>query len=309
MTSEELREFIALRYSLVEDSHHSLDVHPLPTPKGRAVLIAIEQDWDYKLNGVTYGFVGFRPARELRGAAGSTRWYVGKLAKLRQAHMGKKIPGDIIERNEDDWVPVLAVFDLESQHIFVRRDWRFGTPEQTARAIQAGLTEKVLAHYNHRVYVKGRTREAVFWEIVNNRQRVYSLELKLVSPNILDTNRTARDALEALSDLFDQDEIAIKLKNEAGSLEIPREPIRDYVDYIAQGEGSWKLTTEGDRGGKKTHSSSENFETFDLPVPVDETPSETQLELGRRGEFPISPHSDTRLIAEVYAAIKKMDKD
>ena len=121
--------------------------------------------------------------------------------------MGIKVPGDIVETEEDDWLPLLAIFDLKGQYIFVAKDWRFGTPEQTVRAIQGGLREPILAKYNHRVFVEGKTRGEDFWNVVRQHKRIYKLELRLISPNILETNLRAREALVALKNLFSQDQV------------------------------------------------------------------------------------------------------
>src|SRR3546814_10051544 len=87
-----------------------------------------------------------------------------------------------------------------------------------------------------------------------------------MSPNILETNQKARDALAKLNELFAQDAVSIVLENESGELSVPKNPVEDYVDYIAEGEGRWRVTTEGAHGGKKTHSSLEVVETIELPV-------------------------------------------
>jgi hypothetical protein len=155
---EENREFLVLRFSLVEEPQGTIAVDAIPSPKGAAVLAAINRDREYVMNGVRYSFVGFSEALPTNNFQfPPSRFFVGKVAKLRKAHMGKKIPGDIVETEEDDWFPVLTIIDIEDQHIFVRKDWRFGTPEQTMRAIQGGLREPVLTQYNHRVFVEGRT--------------------------------------------------------------------------------------------------------------------------------------------------------
>lgn len=197
---EEKKEFLVLRYSLVEEPQAAIGIDAIPSPKGAAILVSIKQDREFLLNGVRYSFVGFSEARATsQHRFPPSRFYVGKIAKLKQAHMGKKIPGDIIETQEDDWLPILTIFDVEGQYIFVRKDYRFGNPEQTMRAIQGGLREPVLGHYNHRVFVEGRTRKEHFWRVVSEHRKFYKLELKLISPNILDTNRNARDALAALT--------------------------------------------------------------------------------------------------------------
>ncbi|MBJ7312597.1 hypothetical protein ACFOLJ_01060 [Rugamonas sp. CCM 8940] len=303
---EEKKEFLVLRYSLVEEPQYAIDVKPIPSPKGAAILVSIEKDREFQLNGVRYSFVGFSEASET--AANQfppKRFYVGKMAKLKQAHMGKKIPGDIIETQEDDWLPILTVFDVEGQYIFVRKDYRFGTPEQTMRAIQGGLREPVMGYFNHRIFVEGRTRKEHFWRIVSDHKKFYKLELRLISPNILDTNMKAREALAALKLLFAQDQINITLNNESGELLVPTEPVTNYLEYIEEGEGSWAITTEGNHGGKKTYSSSDNIDTVEVSMPEEIVSQGRQLEL-ESGEL---VHGNQNTVAMMVAQLRaEVDK-
>ncbi|TVT69163.1 MAG: hypothetical protein FHP92_19500 [Denitromonas halophila] len=258
------------------------------------------------LNGVHYSFVGFSEARPSDNFPfPQSRFFVGKVAKLRKAHMGKKIPGDIVETEEDDWFPILTIFDIEGQYIFVRKDWRFGTPEQTMRAIQGGLREPVMAQYNHRVFVEGRTRKEHFWKVVSGHRRIYKLELRLISPNILETNLKAREALTALKDLFAQDQVDIVLNNESGDLRVPEKPVTNYLEYIEEGEGAWAITTEGAHGGKKKHTSAQNVDTVEISVPAESIiEEERQLELETGKPAPGRGISDTTMVVQVFSEIE-----
>lgn len=262
------REFLVLRFSLVEESQNTLDMEAIPSPKGAGILLAIIKDREFVLNAVRYSFVGFAEASPTPSYLfPASRFYIGKTAKLKQTRMGKKIPGDIVETEEDDWLPVLTIFDIQEQYIFVRKDSRFGTPEQTIRAIEKGLREPVLLHYNHRVYVEGVSREERFWNVIGSHRKIYKLELSLISPNILEANKCARDAVAALKEMFAQDKVRIVLSSESGDLHIPKAEVNDYLEYISEGEGTWGITTEGIRGGKKNYSSSDNIETVHISVP------------------------------------------
>lgn len=124
---KDIGEFLVLRYSLVEEAQRSLEVAALPAPKGAAISIALIGDREFIKNSVLYAFVGFAVAKPtpLHDFA-IGRYLVGKVAKLRTAHVGEKVPGDIIERQADDWIPLITVVDLEEQFIFVQHDWKFG---------------------------------------------------------------------------------------------------------------------------------------------------------------------------------------
>tara|TARA_R110000851_G_scaffold158526_1_gene301572 strand:+ start:19238 stop:20164 length:927 start_codon:yes stop_codon:yes gene_type:complete len=306
-----VKEYLILRYSLVEEAQKALNIKAIPKVKGHAVLPAINCDREFKSGGVHYSVLRFK---ELIASFGydfpSERFYYGKIAKLKKQQTGEKVPGDIVEVEHDNWIPLSVVIDIQTQHIFVRKDWRYGDPEHIARSLQLAFTDPILATYNHRIFIEGKSESAKFWNIVEAKTKIYRLEFKLISPNILDTNKKAREAIESLQDIFGQDEIDITLKNDSGDLKVPEAPVANYLEYIAEGEGSWSVVTEGERGGKKAHSSNENIDTVSLPSIENESDNnDSQMELGEKAD---SVHTlnykESNLGAEVYATIKDMGK-
>lgn len=300
-----IKPFLVLRYSLIENKQGALVPKPLPSPKGAVVVSALQDDGsEFVKNKVRYSFVGFSYVDPIADEFPKGRFLVGKTAKHKITKVGDKIPGDIVPHDADDWVPVITIVDIVEQYVFVQHDWRFGTEEQIANAIHAGLKEAVLNEYNYSIFIEPKTINGEFWNVVKTHKKVYKVELELISPNILETNVKARDALKAMKELFDQDEVKITLSNEYGDLRIPKAPIEDYVDYIEEGEGKWSVTTEGDHGGKKTHKSISAIVTLDLDVPSDEVVMhEGQLELETGQPAPGRSDNDARMVAEVYSAI------
>jgi hypothetical protein len=89
----------------------------------------------------------------------------------------------------------------------------------------------------------------------------------MISPNIMETNKRAREALEDMKNLFNQDKTNITMENSAGELVVPYSPIEDYVDYIEEGEGRWELITDDNKTKKKKRHTSEGTpEILDIDV-------------------------------------------
>src|SRR5690606_6353740 len=296
------RPFLVLRYCMVEEDQRQIEAKALPAVKGKAVIDALIPERDWIKNGVSYRFVGFSTAVQGHGESfPQNRFYVGKVAKLRKARMGEKVPGDIVEHEEDDWIPLITIVDTERQFIFVQKDWRVGNPQQICTDLESGLRETVLSVYNQSVVVEFKPTEGKFWEVVRSHKKIYKLEHRLISQNILQTNVKARDALSALKELFRQDEICLKLTNESGSIEVPNQPTTDYIEYIEEGEGSWRVTTEGDHGGKKSHSSADAAETLDLEVLSDSQDNNPdQLTLNMPEATTLAPERGARIVARVF---------
>jgi hypothetical protein len=56
---DDTKGFLVLPYSLIDEAHASVDTHPLPDPKGRAVNIAFLGDREFGSRQAEYAFVGF----------------------------------------------------------------------------------------------------------------------------------------------------------------------------------------------------------------------------------------------------------
>jgi hypothetical protein len=256
------KTFYVLRYTIVEEEQANLYSKPLPVPKGYAICSALSisgKDRFFKYYGATYSFVGFHHPNE------DERFLFGKVAKLRKMDLGEYQPGDIKRDPHDDWVPLLCLVDCVTQHILIEKKAKFSPPEQLLTVLTRGLNEVIPEEYNSQAFVKGKTNKNLFWELVGESEQIFSLEMKLLSTNLFDANKTAGESLDAIKALFGQDALSISLKNESGHLSIPQIPTDNYIDYISEGEGEWKIT-RAVKGRKRSFSSSENIKTVDAAV-------------------------------------------
>lgn len=263
---KESTEFFILRYSLIKENNSSLDFKELPAIKGLCVSEILKEDKEFKKNKAKYSFLGFTPVTSKDNFFESNRFWIGKIARLHKANLGEKIPGDIIEKEEDDWIASLVIIDTYSQYIIVNKNRRFGDSEQIIAAFQHGLSKPISEYYSYRIFVEAVIEKNAFWKIVKNHNSFFNLQLKIISPNILETNKKAREALEELQAAFRQEEMNIRLYNSNGKLMIPETIASDYINYIENGEGSWKLRTEDKNNPTKTktHSSLDYIKTIPL---------------------------------------------
>lgn len=263
-------EFYILRYSLIEEKQKTCFPKALPFPKGNAIEIAILNDKEWLDKGTKFSFVGFKKVKfsgdNIQNLA--EYLYIGKFARLRKAKLGGKIPGDIVDHEEDDWIPIIVIFDTKNQFIFVQKNYKFANVNDVkyiCRKIENGLLDSVLPEYNYNIFVEPIPKQGGFWSIVDTHEKIYELDMTLISPNILQTNQKARKALENIQDLYSPDKTEIKMKSKSGSLEVPKNPIENYIEYIEEGEGEWKVKVN-ENGRKKTISSYHMAETIILPI-------------------------------------------
>lgn len=292
-------EYLTFRYSIIKESQMNMYSKPLPKQKGQVVYSAFQlkqNDREFERYGVRYSFIGFHYVQpQSYSNFEDNRYLIGIFAKLRRTETGVRVPGTIIGQKQDDWVGATTIVDTKTQHVFVEKNWKLGNIEQIEKALSQGISKPIFEDYNCKVFVKAKTDENIFWDIIKESVSIYNLQLKMISPNILETNKKAREALKDLQDVFKQDEIDITLKNESGELEIPIHPVANYVDYISEGEGSWKITQKGLEGGKKTYSSVDNIKILeipesdvpkvDIPIPKDEKEAHRAQELQKEREM------------------------
>ena len=142
---------------------------------------------------------------------------------------------------------------------------RFGRLDHVIQVLQWALTESVEEEYRHEVIVSPVTDARAFWEIVGRAPRIYQARLRFVSPNFLDTPGEFRKLLRRWKRLFNQTEAEVDLKNEEGRLLLPGDLLNDPIEYIAAGEGDWKLTVE-EGGQRRSMSSRDSSESLLLPI-------------------------------------------
>ena len=263
------KKFLIFRYSLVEEAQDAFLAEPLPPVKGAAVLRAISEDREFIQNGVEYAFLGFKESKASpQHEFPAERFYVGKVARHGKAHVGERVPGDVVEFVEDDWIPLIAIFDVVDQYIFVQKDRKFGTDAQISGSLQAGIRGPLQEIFNYLTFVEPVTNTDGFWQVIQEHKKIYKIELELISPNILETNQAARAALQDLENVFNQSKVKTSLENESGELRAPKKLLDNYLDYISEGEGSWAVVTDsGAYGGKKRYTSKQQIATVDLVVP------------------------------------------
>jgi hypothetical protein len=253
--SERVIRFFVFRYSLLPPLQLRLDTPELPTPKGEAILPALglpSADLGFRYWGRQYAFVGFSDyANRFDANVEPNRVFIGKMAKHRVIRTGELVPGDVIGRATDTWTPVWVVVDTRGQYIAVQSNAEIGRIEQVKNILTAGLRPYVRRTYEYAVVVEPLTDPAAFWDVVETNELLHAVEVNLVSPNILDTNRAARESLAALKEVFGQDEVTVKLASHSGTLRPARRFLDSVLEYIGNGEGWWRVAARAAPGRRK----------------------------------------------------------
>lgn len=163
-------------------------------------------------------------------------------------------------------MPIWILLDTVGQYIAVEMHGRFGRLDHVIQVLQAAFTESVEKEYRHEVIVSPVTDPRAFWQIVGRAQRLFRVHLRFVSPNFFDTPGQFREVLRRWKYLFNQTAAEIDLRNDEGRLSLPDELLDEPIEYIAAGEGDWKLTVE-EGGQRRSMSSTDLSESLSLRIP------------------------------------------
>ena len=256
--------FKILRYALIPYDQTDAWERPLPEPKGRAIEVALPLREThprlFQYRNRDHALVGFSSLAE------GNRFLFGRLAKKREIAIGQLRQHDVVEITTDDWLPIWILFDTVDQYMAVEMHSRFGRLDHVIQVLQTALTESVEREHRHEVIVSPVTDARAFWEIVERAPRIFRARLRFVSPNFLDTPGQFRELLGRWRNLFNQTEAEVNLNNDEGNLSLPTQVLREPIEYIAAGEGDWKLTVE-DEGQRRSMSSKDSSESLRLRFP------------------------------------------
>ena len=271
--------FKILRYALIPYVQMDQWEQPLPEPKGRAIEVVLPlQDAPphlFQYRNQDCALVGFTSLAE------DNRFHFGRLAKKRQTAIGELREREVVEINTEDWIPIWILFDTVEQYIAVEMNSYFGSLQHVIHVLHAVLTAPVEEKYRNEVTVSPVTDPQAFWQIVARADRIYQASLRFVSPNFLDTPGEFREILSRWKGFFNQTAAIVDLKNDEGELSLPNHLLEEPIEYIAAGEGEWKLIVE-ERGQKRSMSSKESSESLQLPIPrASHSPDEIEKAEGK----------------------------
>ena len=271
--------FKVLRYALIPYEQTDAWERPLPEPKGGAIEVALPLGgarprlFQYRKR--DHALVGFSSLSE------GDRFFFGRLAKKRVTAIGQLREHDVVEITTEDWLPIWVLFDTAGQYIAVEMHGRFGRLDNVIQVLQAALTKRVEEAHRHKVIVSPVTDARAFWQIVGRAHRIYQARLRFVSPNFVDTPGQFRELLRRWQRHFNQTTAEIDLRNDEGKLSLPDDLLNEPIEYIAAGEGDWKLNVE-EAGRRRSVSSKDSSESLSLRIPRASHPQdETEQSVGK----------------------------
>lgn len=173
---------------------------------------------------------------------------------------------DVVQKDEDTYPFVYLIVDTASQVILMERKTTVFKNDGGAQAAFTSLVKQFLSDDNYYFSMDLITTSMSFWETVEAADEVFSVTLKLKSPNFLGSGYATTELLEKMHRISNNDYVDVKLTNSSGELELPREEFDDAIDYVTAGGGSWSTTTSSGGTRRVKHSSDEFAKIVEVRV-------------------------------------------
>ena len=175
---------------------------------------------------------------------------------------------------EDDSLPfVFVIVSLGNQQMIAFQ--KKTTVFRDAQAAKSAFLRILKQHFddpNITLSIDEISIEKRFWAIVDRAEKIYSMKLKLRSPNLFGGAFEIHSFLEAINEETNNDSVILELESESGDLTIEEEDYGDALAYIDAGGGSWEITCQNDSSQKRERiKSTSDVSSFTIPTP-EETP-------------------------------------
>lgn len=181
--------------------------------------------------------------------------FYGKLSKLSYVENYDLTPLDVVENQIENWPYVEFLCDPLGNQVFIVR-LKFGVIDDASRAknVLGKIFSEILKGTGYAVSFEPLIRPAAFWSIIGECERIYSIKLHLLSPNLFGANSKANEMLKELVRDVNNTDTEIKVLNKKGDLKVKEENFGSYITYAEQGGGTWSAKIQDAKGQRTVYS-------------------------------------------------------
>ncbi|QZY56650.1 hypothetical protein [Crassaminicella profunda] len=257
--------YYGLRYFVIPTEQESLMKNPNKVEVINNFVYGTKQNFKKlplgKRNGILY-FI-----REIKKGV-----YLFKFGKQKLLTKHNPTEEDINDNVEEDNYPyVYIIMDTNYQIILIERNTSIFKDVNEVKAKFQKFVEVHIIKEGYYFKVEEITYENKFWKYIENSKEIYSLTLKLNSPNLFGGRLKANKILKFLSKKYNNNQMQFKLISDKGQLLITKDNINDFIKYIVGGGGSWELKSYFDGKRQIIKSNNEkNVKTVTINENVEE---------------------------------------
>lgn len=171
--------------------------------------------------------------------------YYGIFAKKGVRNIPKKEGSHINDRPTVEYPNVYFVCDVNKNIFCIEtKSTVYKNSQEILKILSEMVTEKIKSE-GYTCKFETIDQKRAFWNTLKGAKKIYYLQLTLNSPNLLNANKKAREALKEIYNEYNNTTTNIKLENEEGNLKIEeKNRTKSYIEYAEEGGGHWALKTD-----------------------------------------------------------------
>lgn len=198
----------------------------------------------------------------------SGKQHLFKFAKKIERTLNQPRFSDIEPTQVEDYPWCSLIVDVERQVFLISKNSQITSNITTLKNYIAKTISYAMKEHQVSLQLELMTNKNSFWEtIAQNAGEIQFIELSLVSPNFLGQSYSTTKMLQEFRGELNNDSVVLRFINERGKLNVSSKShfLRDILEYIANGCGSWKVKIESQR---KAMTSEEQAVVYPLDVDI-----------------------------------------
>lgn len=189
-----------------------------------------------------------------------------QLARKKQFNKRDIIDNNIIEFEDSDYPYINIFVELKSQKFLIESNTQVFENYNTCSNVIENIINNNLKDKDVKIVLNPIIEEEKFWSYINDKNKIYNIEFKLVRPNAFDAEDDVDTLLREAEKNVGAEIVNINFCNPEGKLRPHKVGINSYIKYISNGGGSWKMTRLGSNGKKEKISSKQKSTKVNIPL-------------------------------------------
>jgi|SRR5690554_4263611 len=166
---------------------------------------------------------------------------------------------------------IYLIIDTNYQVILIEQNKSIFQNLKTVTDLLAKYFNEVLINHFYRLNIYPLATKYTFWHQVENADSIYQLVLKLNAPNMaFFADRHTQRILKIIKAETNNEQLDIALKNTNGKLEIKRNGVGKWIDYVREIGGKYIMKfKDNDEDEMKSISSSDDVYNTEISIEDD----------------------------------------
>ena len=193
-----------------------------------------------------------------------------QLARRKQFNKRELKDNNIIELEDNDYPYVNILIELNSQKFLIESNTQVFENYNTCSKVIENIINNNLKEKDIRIELNPICEEQNFWNYFYDNSKVYSIDFKLVTPNMFDAEGDAVNFLKEAEKNVGSSKVNLSFYNQDGNLKPNKNGIDSFIKYISAGGGTWRIGIASSNGKKEYINSNQNSTKLNVPITYEE---------------------------------------